>query len=460
MTSQRSEVPGAQVDVVEERIAHPVPYDENLLERARTQWQFGDWDSLARLDRDAIQPHPDRARLALLAAAGRLQMHRADEARQFIRLAHDWGVSKIQLAQILTSGVHNSLGRAAALSNKPKCALRHFNAAIALGTPGADTRLLLQARAGEQLQQLGIDESGLLLCVKPPAHPAPPSPTPIAASIEHLADTLEAQRTELSALLQKEVEELVSLRKDFRANLKTELANAARQIGDFISLQHYFGTGYLSDIRLEMNGWPVSSDYMLYLVKLIDQNDYDLIIEFGSGSSTLAIAKTLANLTSRRQGRPPVGFASFDHLEQYYQQTLAQLEHGGLADFVQLHLSPLDDYAAPNGNIYRYYSCQTVLAELAQNNAFQQLRMLVTVDGPPGNTGKHARYPAVPLVMSLFKWANIDFLMDDAARADEKEIISLWKKDIAVSGLIATEKIIKLEKGASLIRIEGRGDRR
>jgi hypothetical protein len=27
-----------------------VPYDENLLERARTQWQFGDWQSLASLE--------------------------------------------------------------------------------------------------------------------------------------------------------------------------------------------------------------------------------------------------------------------------------------------------------------------------------------------------------------------------------------------------------------------------
>ena len=25
------------------------PYDENLLERSRTQWQFGDWQSLAEI---------------------------------------------------------------------------------------------------------------------------------------------------------------------------------------------------------------------------------------------------------------------------------------------------------------------------------------------------------------------------------------------------------------------------
>jgi hypothetical protein len=52
----------------------PVPYDEALLDRARTQWQFGDWESLAAITQEHIQHHPDRAKLALLAAAGMQQM--------------------------------------------------------------------------------------------------------------------------------------------------------------------------------------------------------------------------------------------------------------------------------------------------------------------------------------------------------------------------------------------------
>lgn len=41
---------------------HVVPYDENLLERSRTQWQFGDWESLAKLERDS-RSSPRRFRL-------------------------------------------------------------------------------------------------------------------------------------------------------------------------------------------------------------------------------------------------------------------------------------------------------------------------------------------------------------------------------------------------------------
>lgn len=133
-----------------------VPYDESLLERARTQWQFGDWQSLAQINRDALQHHPDRAKLALLAAAGRLQTEQTAEARQLIRLAKEWGVSMKLLTRILAAGVHNSLGRAAAIGGDQHRALQHFQSAISTGSPGSEARLLAQARISYQYQQLGL----------------------------------------------------------------------------------------------------------------------------------------------------------------------------------------------------------------------------------------------------------------------------------------------------------------
>lgn len=138
-----------------------VAYDENLLERARTQWQFGDWNSLAQLDRDTLQHHPDRAKLALLAAAGRLQTDKADEAKQYLRLAKDWGISKRLLARILAAGVHNSLGRAAAIAGDQSRAIQHFHNAIATGTPGSEARLLTHARISYQFQQIGVQPNDI-----------------------------------------------------------------------------------------------------------------------------------------------------------------------------------------------------------------------------------------------------------------------------------------------------------
>jgi hypothetical protein len=156
--SSRSKIKSTSKEaVIQEGVrAEVVPYDENLLERARTQWQFGDWESLSRIDREALGHHPERAKLALLAAAGCLQINAAAPARQFIRLAQEWGCSRRLVSQILVAGVHNSLGRVAAIAGDQLRALKHFEQAIGIGTPGAESRLLVQARASEQLAQLGI----------------------------------------------------------------------------------------------------------------------------------------------------------------------------------------------------------------------------------------------------------------------------------------------------------------
>lgn len=133
-----------------------VPYDEALLERARTQWQFGDWPSLAALTRDTLQHHPDRAKLALLAAAGHQQVGDTAAARQFTRLAQDWGCSKKLVAQVLIAGAHNTLARVAAAAGQVPRALKHFQESIATGTPNTDLALATQARVGHQWQKLGL----------------------------------------------------------------------------------------------------------------------------------------------------------------------------------------------------------------------------------------------------------------------------------------------------------------
>lgn len=136
--------------------SHPVPYDENLLERARGYWQAGEWEQLIRLDRDVLEHHPDRAKLALLAAAGHLQTGAPITAKPYLTLAKQWGCDKRLIARILTAGVHNSLGKAAAIAGLEQRALSHFESSIAVGTPGSAQRRLGPVRIAKQYQQLGL----------------------------------------------------------------------------------------------------------------------------------------------------------------------------------------------------------------------------------------------------------------------------------------------------------------
>jgi len=91
------------------------------------------------------------------------------------------------------------------------------------------------------------------------------------------------------------------------ASLKKEITNATRQIQAFTGLENYWRTGVLPTANTESHSWPVSPDFSLYVVSLLEQNNYGLVIEFGSGISTVVIAKALSKMASRQQtGKPPV----------------------------------------------------------------------------------------------------------------------------------------------------------
>lgn len=261
------------------------------------------------------------------------------------------------------------------------------------------------------------------------------------------------QKGEFQVFFKQQSDDLIRVRKFLDASLKKEINNATRQIQAFTGLENYWRTGELPTTNTEGHGWPVSPDFSLYLISLLEQNDYDLVIEFGSGISTVVIAKTLAKLEAKQAKSTGVVFASFDHLRQYYQQTLSMLQQAGLASRVRLLHAPLEDWKAPNGNTYPYYACEEALAALTQEYPPAGLRVLVIVDGPPAATGPQARYPAGPLILQYFLGAHIDFLMDDYIREDEKKIAKLWRDEITAAQIpnVFTER--KLERDACLLQV-------
>jgi hypothetical protein len=425
-------------------------YDEQILERAKTQWQFGDWESLASLSLEEIEAHSERAKLALLAAAGQIQCGDIEKARQFIKLAKEWGCSNKLLSQILIAGTYNTLGRAAGVSNQQQRATEHFESAIAVGSPHADIRLLSQLRAEQQLSQLGLTTPKTVMPSTQPTKRL----SSLDQSHEPLLETLVKHKAEINTQLEKQANDLISVRKFLDSSLKKEVANATKQIEASIGLQSYFATGDLLSVNTERHSWPISPDFALFLIELLEINDYDLVIEFGSGISTVVVAKTLAKIAPRRQSKPPTEFISFDHLEKYYQQTLTQLQHAGFSETMQLKHAPLSSYVAPNGKTYPYYNCHETLSALAKCHPPAGLRLLVIVDGPPAATGQHARYPAAPVVLAHFKGAQIDLLLDDYIRDDEKEIAQLWQAELTAAQLSHTCIVRQLEKDACLISIQ------
>jgi hypothetical protein len=129
-----------------------VPYNTQALPAAREQWQRGDWASLASLTLDELQDHPDRAKLALLAAAGHMQMGRNEIGADYLRQAKAWGCSPQLMRQIVIAGVHNSLGKAAALAEMPERAEQHFSESLHIVMPLKSGQAQVEQRRRTQIQ--------------------------------------------------------------------------------------------------------------------------------------------------------------------------------------------------------------------------------------------------------------------------------------------------------------------
>ena len=129
--------------------------EEISLSKVKNLWLFGDWVSLVNIDIELIKEHHDRAYLVLLVASAHLQIEAYDKARYYVQSALNWGASNCLVASVLVAGVHNTLGRLAALSNNEESVSRHFVAAV--GIPdNAETRLLGHARAVREMSDLGL----------------------------------------------------------------------------------------------------------------------------------------------------------------------------------------------------------------------------------------------------------------------------------------------------------------
>ena len=261
-----------------------------------------------------------------------------------------------------------------------------------------------------------------------------------------------AQSSQLVSGFEKQIMDLERVRKAIQGECKKEIDFALQQTVAYNGLTQYFESGKFPEVTPWKRGWPASPDFILWLVELIDKNNYDLILEFGSGITTLYTAKALSEKCKNIKAKGSTTAVAFEHLEQFFLQTKDILAQADLSDHVNISHAPLREYAAPNGTTYQYYSCQETLSALSVQYKSAESRLLVIVDGPPGATNKNARYPAFPLVMQYFSPAHIDFLLDDYIRGDEKELAGMWKAACATAGIehIIVEK--QLEKEALLLR--------
>ena len=190
------------------------------------------------------------------------------------------------------------------------------------------------------------------------------------------------------------------------------------------------------DMLPATRGWAASPDLLVVLVDLMTAQRPALVVECGSGASTLWLA-----LAMRRFGIDGRVIA-LDHDPVFAGQTRDFLARHNVSDLAEVRDAPLEDFTL-DGDAYPWYS----------RKAWQDLAGidLLFVDGPPAATGRQARYPALPLLGRALS-PDATVVLDDLVVPDMQQALRRWRDAYPDFGT----ELLPLEKQAAVLRGTGR----
>jgi hypothetical protein len=180
-----------------------------------------------------------------------------------------------------------------------------------------------------------------------------------------------------------------------------------------------------------MRGWAASPDFLVLILGEILARKPNLVVELGSGVSTLISAYALEKLGKGK-------LISVDHDSEFLQKTHQQINLHGLHDVVQAVHAPLTKITL-NGIDWQWY-------DLASVEITSPVEFLV-VDGPPGDLQARSRYPALPLFAEHLS-DDAALFLDDVVRPDEQAIVREWVMQYSDFSY----ELVNCEKGAAIFR--------
>ncbi len=151
------------------------------------------------------------------------------------------------------------------------------------------------------------------------------------------------------------------------------------------------------------NGWMIPDDALELVCDLIRERKPELIVEAGSGRSTVVVADVLSRIGDGM-------IVSLEHQPDFALATRGWLAENSLQEFADVRYAPLVD---------GWYDLHAL-------DGIDNIDMLI-VDGPPGHLSEHARQPALELLIQRIAPGAV-VLLDDTHRPQEREIIAAWRK--------------------------------
>jgi len=211
--------------------------------------------------------------------------------------------------------------------------------------------------------------------------------------------------------------------------IKKEIRQTFRQLE---ALQNLSTLLPATDVLPATRGWAASPDLLVVLVDLVITGRPSLIVECGSGASTLWLA--LAMRRFEIDGR----IIALDHDPVFGGKTRGLLARHDVGDLAEVRDAPLESFSL-DGETYSWYA----------RRAWEDLTGidLLFVDGPPATTGHQARYPALPLLSGSLSPV-VTVVLDDLVVPDMQKVLRLWLDAYPDFG----SEILPLEKQAAVLR--------
>jgi predicted O-methyltransferase YrrM len=213
------------------------------------------------------------------------------------------------------------------------------------------------------------------------------------------------------------------------ADIETDIKQTFRQLE---ALHNLGALLPVNDVLPATRGWAASPDLLVVLVDLVITERPSLVVECGSGTSTLWLALAM------RQFEVDGRIIALDHDPAFGGKTRDFLAKHDVCDLAEVRDAPLESFDL-DGETYSWYA-RRAWGDLTGID-------LLFVDGPPAATGHLARYPALPLLSgSLSKVATI--VLDDLVVTDMQNVLQLWLDAYRDFG----SELLPLEKQAAVLR--------
>lgn len=186
--------------------------------------------------------------------------------------------------------------------------------------------------------------------------------------------------------------------------------------------------------------WAASEDLLLWLVGQVLSTKPHLIVDLGSGQSSVWMAAAI------RQTGGPGRVVAIDHDPVYAQQTRRLAERQGVSRWLDVRDAPLVSVTIDNRTSDWYEPA--VFEDLLGID-------LLCIDGPPGSGATQARWPALPILRDRLSPGAV-VILDDLIRRDEQEIVAEWSQRFPSM----TVETLGFEKGAAICAFPRDSDQR